>query len=752
MSLQVWLPFNGNLNNYGFSEARCVITNVSMPTINTNGKIGSCYSFDGTDDYIHLFIPDFDVGNTELSIAFWCKPANSDLTGIFTARKNSIHQISLYSTGLYFRDSNHSSLTSFQFEQPTSGVWSHYAIIYDNGSWIIYKNGLEIKRQIYSSASLNTDIDEIRIGIYQSSSENIYYRGLLNDFRIYDHALSAKEVKEISKGLVLQYGFDDIVNKNIISSRKSYSPTSYQAYQFNLSENFVASQTYTFQLWDVNVAHSGKTEAQLGISIYWGGGSVNLKRMNGTSWFTNGHADYIKFSITITSSQAAGSGAANSWINIYNSVPSATGDKSMSIGRIKIEKGNVATPYTNFNEAQAIMHDESGYKYDGIITGELITNTNSARYNNCIFISNGLTNYIKTPTINIAGDAITVSIWIKSTNTNPTGSYHMPFESSTPGYVEMSIYKTGYLRAGLYVGGSRKVDNTSGVNVLDGNWHMISMTYDGENIKRYVDGIVLSTTAVTGTLNATSQEYYFGKYGTNNTYAANEMHLSDARLYATALSEEDIKELYDTSAFIDNFGNVSCYEFEEQNENLLKYEYTLLNTNTASSCANTRGKYTYRNGEVAMAFQAKDTYFASGDDRNSLLLYGFFKENTRYVFDLWMDVDDIISGNVNMVGGFSVRYTDGTSSTALNATGTTGSQVGWIHKVFISATGKSVKSLVIPYYTSIPFYVRADSFITPLYETKINKNGVIDTSQFIENTDVAFIGTGDVNSNKFLEI
>jgi hypothetical protein len=34
------------------------------------------------------------------------------------------------------------------------------------------------------------------------------------------------------------------------------------------------------------------------------------------------------------------------------------------------------------------------------------------------------------------------------------------------------------------------------------------------------------------------------------------------------LSDEDIKELYDTSAIVDNFGNSYCYQFEELMENV----------------------------------------------------------------------------------------------------------------------------------------------------------------------------------------
>ena len=70
MSLQVWLPLNGNLKNQGLSNIQA--TNFGA-TINNTGKIGKCYYL-GTNNKITVPFPDF---TTEFSICFWMK-RNSD--------------------------------------------------------------------------------------------------------------------------------------------------------------------------------------------------------------------------------------------------------------------------------------------------------------------------------------------------------------------------------------------------------------------------------------------------------------------------------------------------------------------------------------------------------------------------------------------------------------------------------------------------------------------------------------------------
>ena len=44
MSLQIWLPLNGNLENKGVSGLTFSNVSPSNTTVSSSGKIGSCYN------------------------------------------------------------------------------------------------------------------------------------------------------------------------------------------------------------------------------------------------------------------------------------------------------------------------------------------------------------------------------------------------------------------------------------------------------------------------------------------------------------------------------------------------------------------------------------------------------------------------------------------------------------------------------------------------------------------------------------
>ena len=265
-------------------------------------------------------------------------------------------------------------------------------------------------------------------------------------------------------------------------------------------------------------------------------------------------------------SQTSGNGFGFCRVYVSNNIGgqgSTTVTGTANVDWIKIEKGNIATPWTSDNVISTV-YDSSGYSYNGTVVGGLTAAAPSPRYEAATYTSSGNTNYITTPTLNLPGDQITLNFWFKSANQSPGSNYHMPLEaaaSSNQAY-EMSIYKTGYLRGGLVVAGTRKVDNCTSTKLTDGNWHMCTMTYDGAAIKRYVDAVMEKSTAATGSL-VTSTYFVLGHYGSNTSYYSVEAYTSDVRIYTTALNDNQVKELYDTSATIDNAGNIYAREIKE---------------------------------------------------------------------------------------------------------------------------------------------------------------------------------------------
>ena len=119
---------------------------------------------------------------------------------------------------------------------------------------------------------------------------------------------------------------------------KKSSPTSYEPYQLQLSENLEQGKEYVLQLWDATVSRSDKSSTSF--HAYWGGGFIRLGIMSndyGNHWI-------VKFTVP-TSTHA---NASNEWICLYNTPPAGTSGTTYSatLGKWKLEKGNVGTDWT----------------------------------------------------------------------------------------------------------------------------------------------------------------------------------------------------------------------------------------------------------------------------------------------------------------------------------------------------------------------------------------------------------------------
>ena len=143
----------------------------------------------------------------------------------------------------------------------------------------------------------------------------------------------------------------EIGSRNLmLTPEVSYTPTAYSAYDIKLTEDLLADQTYTLQLWNVDVSNSAKTAEQLGIFVYYCGGSVAFGSWLGTNYFTNGHADYLSLTFTPTTAKVTHSNVVNAlykFIRLYNSDSNVTdATRNMSVGKWKLEKGNRGTDWS----------------------------------------------------------------------------------------------------------------------------------------------------------------------------------------------------------------------------------------------------------------------------------------------------------------------------------------------------------------------------------------------------------------------
>lgn len=240
-------------------------------------------------------------------------------------------------------------------------------------------------------------------------------------------------------------------------------------------------------------------------------------------------------------------------------------DHCCSVKEVKEIAKGLMLHYKLDNVIENNVYDCSGYSNNGIVTGSLTNENDTAQYSYSTYISNGTSSRITTPVLYFNKENITLNIWFKSSNTSPAGNYHMIIDSvANRQWYEVAINNTGYFRGGLFVNGTRYADNCSTKTGLNGAWHMLTLTYDGSIIKRYFDGVMEKSTTVSMTSGLSSPTaLVIGRNGPSSTYACKEASLSDFRIYATALSQEDILDLYHTPASIDNQGNIYARELVE---------------------------------------------------------------------------------------------------------------------------------------------------------------------------------------------
>jgi hypothetical protein len=158
---------------------------VNGPTFDSGN--GGSLSFDGVDDKVILELP---TDTNSATFMIWCKTNSSSGSQIVFGYGNGTNQ-RLY---LGFTNSNWDlGISSNAWTSTgilTDLLWTHFSVVLNNGTAVLYKNGINVRTRLYDSYSTVNNT----LTISTNNQSNFWWNGDVSLFQVYNRALSAEEI------------------------------------------------------------------------------------------------------------------------------------------------------------------------------------------------------------------------------------------------------------------------------------------------------------------------------------------------------------------------------------------------------------------------------------------------------------------------------------------------------------------------------------------------------------------------------
>lgn len=606
--LCLWLPFtDGVIKNQGLINDE-FITSID-PTFSNDGKLGKCLEQGQFD--MSATMTSKILNNQALTICFWIYInaeegskggtifGNINTNVEFNNRKFSIFQ---YPTcnDLHLSWMNDAA-NAFMMTPIYKGVlpsyqWTHVTVTYHNPTMTVYING--IKKYTYSSVSNSSSFEYQTRIVWQNA-----YRKL-NDFRIYNECLSPRQVKEISKGLVCHYLLGEVDGKiggrNLIKngkgnekagffknfptvtdeygeftlkSKKTYATISlydgfvYGCRDYPVGEKYTWSYDIMYTAWNFPTG-SNRGEFWMGqrytnapsgetATGAWRGVTRHILPVVGQNGCELNKWYHVKQTVTIPQQASSNVGQQN-YISFYNSNANVEASFTARLKNVKLEKSSTATPWTSAPEDDAsfydnIIYDTSGYENNGSVTDSTCPtwSSDTPRYKGS-YVFNGNNQYLKFQNpITSSSTDFTISCWVKFDDT--TGNSTICTMRTAVGN-GIALFK---------IGNKIRFDDNAQFTFSDytisaNAWTHVVVTRSSSCKKLYVNGILKQTVNTVGDMKLISNVGTIGASSQGGDGISNYLNgqLSDFRIYATALDNQTIEELYKVGASVDSSGNL----------------------------------------------------------------------------------------------------------------------------------------------------------------------------------------------------
>lgn len=575
MSCLIWLPLNGDLRNNGLLSVTPVQSGGSFVA----GKTGKCFDTDGSGTIkMQNSIPI----NKEFTFSVWVNmnemtPAWARVFGLYYSSNDYIGLClngSASSLGFHVYSNVNGAKTNivdaYAFPMGTN-EWHHITVTCDSNNMHRWYYDSSLVWSAQRSYDVNTTYSLLQIGQIEGIS-SAKCNCKVCDFRFYDTALSPYEIKLLSQGLVLHYPLDrnGLGGENIISGTYADTategswafPTSGYSDKFSPTTIIVPSGSNYVLSFDAKSTVAGDK-----VVTHFYIPNTTTRVQSSTGFSGTGTDGYCVIPITTVWKRY--------WVKYTQSktttvkhvicpqLISSLGTGTVSIRMVKLEAGTEPTPWCPSNITDTTVYDTSGFGNNGTATN-VTYDGDTARYT-ASSVFNGSTSNIALSSVFQNGQTITeltVCEWFNTTTLN--GTTPNLWSLGENAFHRLRIASATSVWFYSKVGTGMKAATYSCKTLTDGNWHQAVFTFKDGIITVYIDGDQIGTSDFSsdGTyLMCSSTSWHLGGYTTMAEKYLGK--LSDFRIYATALSADEIKDLFDASAKVHRDGTMYAYSYVE---------------------------------------------------------------------------------------------------------------------------------------------------------------------------------------------
>jgi concanavalin A-like lectin/glucanase superfamily protein len=222
--------FSGNVEDNSGSGARIYNNNTTL-TVDRSGNSENAYSLDGSSSYLMTSVDVQPTVMPDSSWSAWIRPteeagiSSADYKSILCTEDGNYYDRCLTMiNGTLLRIAEGGYVYWYPIRLDLN-LWQHITVVYSHGNPIkFYKNGVEYTGDTEGNSATTYPLS---IG-YQASTENRYFKGDVDEIKIYRKALSAGEVTSLfgysrTENLAAEFRFTGNLNDSSGSGAQAYN-------------------------------------------------------------------------------------------------------------------------------------------------------------------------------------------------------------------------------------------------------------------------------------------------------------------------------------------------------------------------------------------------------------------------------------------------------------------------------------------------------------------------------------------------